>query len=199
MSRSSRKMSIKSTITRGFKLNGLSIRVDAAKALASALLREEDVEAALGVVIQAIKNKVERQDLKSTLIDLDAITAVVSDLTKDEDDVVEERIQFVDAFQMPVLHYHQVRKHFYLDSEKRPLHGDPELKATMFRERFALIHQRVLRNKAFAKPLLGGSSREYIELTPLDSLLGSSGQKCLHPNICLQTYLLPILHFFSHE
>ena len=43
-------MSIKSTITRNFKLNGLSIRVDAAKALASALSREEDVQAALRVV-----------------------------------------------------------------------------------------------------------------------------------------------------
>ena len=172
-------MSIKSTITRNFKLNGLSIRVDAAKALASALSREEDVQAALRVVMEALKTKVERQELTSTTIDLDAITAVVADLTKDEEDVAEERIQFVDAFHLPVLHYHQVRKHFYLSLDKRPLHGDPQLKAMMFRERFSLVQQRVLRNKAFAKPLLGGSSRQYVELTPLDSLLGSSGQKCL--------------------
>eukprot|EP00937_MAST-01D_sp_MAST-1D-sp2_P002524 g2524.t1 len=180
---SSRQMRV--AVSRKFKLAGLSVRADAAKALASMLAREDDVQAALGKVVDALKTRVERQELTTSVVDMDAITAVVADLTKDEGDVAQESIQFINAFKMPVLQYNPVRKTFALDHAKRPLHADARHKVEMFRERFALVQQRVLRNKLFSKPLLG-NNRDYIELTPLDSLLGSSGAKCLLGMLCQQ-------------
>lgn len=175
---------VKRQISRKFKLSGLAIRADAVKALASALSQEDDVDGALTMVLGAIKARIERQEIKSALVDLAAVTAVVADLTKDEKDVASEAITLVDAFAMPVLRYHSVRKCFFLDEGARPLHAGPELKARVFRERFELVQQRVLRHKSFAKPLVGGGAKAkagegYIELTPLDSLLGAAGQKCL--------------------
>ena len=44
------------------------------------------------------------------------------------------------------------------------------------------MQQRVLRNPLFSRPLnqgATGKAREYVQLTPLDSLIGAGGHKCL--------------------
>lgn len=61
--------------------------------------------------------------------------------------------------------------------EGRSVHGPAASKIAMFRERYTMVQQRVLRNAMFAPPVLGTSKREYFEITALESLLGTSGTK----------------------
>ena len=52
----------------------------------------------------------------------------------------------------------------------------------MFRERFTLIHQRLLLNPHFTAPILPtgeAHGHEYYQLTPIESLIGSQGRKCV--------------------
>lgn len=62
------------------------------------------------------------------------------------------------------------------------MHADAAAKADVFRERFTLIHQRLLLNPHFIAPILPtgeAQGRDYYQLTPIESLLGASGRKCV--------------------
>jgi DNA polymerase epsilon subunit 2 len=169
---------VQKTIFRAFKLNGLTMQVDAVNALASVLNQEEDVPAALENVIAALKSRIERRELTSNVITLATITAVIDDLQQDDADFVQDSIRVFDAFQQPVLKYNVVRKTFYVEPVGRPcLHAEAVARPGMFRNRFVAVQQRAMRNKHFKVPLLPGKRANIFELAPLESLLGSSGSK----------------------
>lgn len=54
----------------------------------------------------------------STVVDLETISKVVADLTKDDMDLSEESVQIFDAFSVPKLTYHPVRKNFTLEKQE---------------------------------------------------------------------------------
>lgn len=68
----------------------------------------------------------------------------------------------------------------------------------MFRERFLMVRQRVHRHSLFRPPIIESSKREYIKLSPLDSLVSSSssaaiqGSSQAHP---LRTSSVPYKHY----
>lgn len=66
-----------------------------------------------------------------------------------------------------------------LNTVTKPFHGNAFDKVTMFRERFQMVKQRVLRNPMFCRPSVGGGSSmngsTHIQLTSIDSLLGARG------------------------
>ncbi|CAN0519245.1 unnamed protein product, partial [Ectocarpus sp. 8 AP-2014] len=49
----------------------------------------------------------------------------------------------------------------------------------MYRERFLMVRQRVQRHDLFRPPIIESSRREYIKLSPLDSLVGSADLRWL--------------------
>ena len=59
--------------------------------------------------------------------------------------------------------------------------ADPDAKASLYRERFHLLAQRLARNPMFGKPALRGvaaaSGAAVLELTPLQALLGTTGER----------------------
>ena len=59
--------------------------------------------------------------------------------------------------------------------------ADPDAKASLYRERFHLLAQRLARNPMFGKPALKGvatgSAGAVLELTPLQALLGTTGER----------------------
>jgi DNA polymerase epsilon subunit 2 len=59
--------------------------------------------------------------------------------------------------------------------------ADPDAKASLYRERFHLLAQRLARNPMFGKPALKGvvtgSGGPVLELTPLQALLGTTGER----------------------
>lgn len=51
------------------------------------LSREEEPSQALEVIMGAIREKIDRRELKSNLVDIKTIEAVVLDLSKDEEEI----------------------------------------------------------------------------------------------------------------
>eukprot|EP00968_Pinguiococcus_pyrenoidosus_P009585 scaffold743_cov267-Pinguiococcus_pyrenoidosus.AAC.24 len=174
---------MRAKIARALKVNGFSARSDAVKALESVLAREESWTDSLQLILDALKAKIERGELQSSIIDLDAITGVVADLSKDEDDLKDEALQLTSAFEWPKLRYDSLRRSFWLESageRRKKICGPARAKGAMFRERFELIKQRVGRNPLFSDTRGKALRKQQAHLTPLESLLGAHGVKlCL--------------------
>ena len=79
----------------------------------------------------------------------------------------------IDAFSVPKLRYNVDRKAFFKADTPEVLHGDAELRALMFRDRYQLIHQRMLSHPLFTPPAFG-ENKEYFKLSAIESLLGMS-------------------------
>ncbi len=78
---------------------------------------------------------------------------------------------------MPRLDYDSARKLFSIADAPSgaALHSGPQSKVSMLRDRFLLVQQRLQRNEMFCKPLIASTNRDYIELSTIDTLLGSQG------------------------
>ncbi|KAF8865066.1 DNA polymerase alpha/epsilon subunit B [Acephala macrosclerotiorum] len=109
---------------------------------------------------------------------------------EDEDDGLRDPrkwLKVIDAFDQPRLVYNVGKKHFDRDTSKPSLLPSASHKTQVFRNRYNLIHQRLLRNESFqtstleAKaPLKRSSStlattQQSYKLTPIANLLGRNG------------------------
>ncbi|KAG9234794.1 DNA polymeras-like protein epsilon subunit B [Amylocarpus encephaloides] len=94
-------------------------------------------------------------------------------------------LKIIGAFEQPRLVYNVAKKHFDRDPNKPSLLPPPSHKTQVFRNRYNLIHQRLLRNESFqaptfetSKPSLRRSSsslataQQSYRLTPIANLLG---------------------------
>ncbi|KAL8930866.1 MAG: hypothetical protein Q9208_000407 [Pyrenodesmia sp. 3 TL-2023] len=98
-------------------------------------------------------------------------------------------LRVVGAFDQPQLTYNATQKHFEAISKRPSLLPDPSRRTTLIRNRYQVVHQRLLRNEAFqtstvavsrAKSLQRSSSeavmpQQAYKLTPIANLLGRSG------------------------
>ena len=102
-------------------------------------------------------------------------------------------LKVVGAFDQPRLTYNVIQKHFEVIGAAPSLLPDPSHKTIMFRQRYNLIHQRLLRNESFqtssvatarTSALQRSSStlatpQQAYKLTPIANLLGRSGSNHL--------------------
>ncbi|KAL9030643.1 MAG: hypothetical protein Q9196_001253 [Gyalolechia fulgens] len=98
-------------------------------------------------------------------------------------------LRIVDAFEQPHLTYNASQKHFDSTRKHASLFSDPSRRMALLRDRYQLVHQRLLRNEAFqtstvalsySKSLQRSSSemvmpQQAYKLTPIANLLGRSG------------------------
>jgi DNA polymerase epsilon subunit 2 len=96
-------------------------------------------------------------------------------------------LKVVDAFDLPRLTYNVDKKYFEAIKSKASLFPSPAHKTALFRDRYNLVYQRLLRNEAFQSslgsagvPSLQRSSsnlaqRQSYKLTPIANLLGRTG------------------------
>lgn len=100
-------------------------------------------------------------------------------------------LNVISAFQQPRLSYDVDKKHFTTLTSKPSLFPSASHKTTLFRERYHVIQQRLLRNEAFQTPSFGSATttslarngpsnaqRSY-KLTPIANLLGRGGSSHL--------------------
>ncbi|KAL8906855.1 MAG: hypothetical protein Q9207_001782 [Kuettlingeria erythrocarpa] len=119
------------------------------------------------------------------------------ELQEDEEEEEEEEkskdprnwLRVVDAFEQPRLTYNPTQKHFVVAGKRPSLLPDPSHRTALIRDRYQVVHQRLLRNEAFqtsavavsrAKSLQRSSSeikmpQQAYKLTPIANLLGRSG------------------------
>ncbi|KAL8943307.1 MAG: hypothetical protein Q9216_001150 [Gyalolechia sp. 2 TL-2023] len=98
-------------------------------------------------------------------------------------------LRIIDAFEQPHLKYNASQKHFDPSSKRASLLPDPSRRIALFRDRYQLVHQRLLRNEAFQtstvtlsryRSLQRSSSdmvmpQQAYKLTPIANLLGRTG------------------------
>lgn len=93
-------------------------------------------------------------------------------------------IRVVSAFEQPRLSYNVHKKHFEKITTKSTLLPSPMHKTQLFRDRYNLIHQRLLRNEAFQAPSVNSRSlkrsdstsvQQFYKITPIANLLGRNG------------------------
>lgn len=102
-------------------------------------------------------------------------------------------LKVIGAFEQPRLMYNWTQKHFELIGRPPSLLPDPAQKTHLFRHRYNLIHQRLLRNESFQTSTVGASrtstlqrsssimttAQQAYKLTPIANLLGRSGSNHL--------------------
>lgn len=102
-------------------------------------------------------------------------------------------LKIVGAFDQPRLTYNVNQKHFELTSTAPSLLPDPSHKTHLFRHRYNLIHQRLLRNESFQSSSVASArsgnlqhslskiatTQQAYKITPIANLLGRSGSSHL--------------------
>lgn len=123
------------------------------------------------------------------------------ELEEDEDDVdITELLHVVDAFEMPRWAWASDVKTFTRSDPGTTTSSTPyevhpnappastnqviaaaEEKTAMFRARYQLLLQRIMRNECFAPPVFTGGMEQdrYLKLTPLKALKGRCGERFL--------------------
>lgn len=98
-------------------------------------------------------------------------------------------LMVIGAFEQPRLIYNIHKKHFEKPLTAPSFFPDPSRKTQLFRNRYNLIHQRLLRNESFQTPTIAVSrtpslqrssstmvtTQQAYKLTPIANLLGRSG------------------------
>ncbi|CAL3967543.1 hypothetical protein PZA11_003815 [Diplocarpon coronariae] len=109
---------------------------------------------------------------------------------EDDDSLRDPRkwLKVIDAFEQPRLVYNVGKKHFDREASKPSLLPQASHKTQVFRNRYNLIHQRLLRNESFQTPTFGAfkpvprrsssilaTTQQAYKLTPIANLLGRNG------------------------
>ncbi|GJJ75667.1 DNA polymerase epsilon subunit 2 [Entomortierella parvispora] len=125
-----------------------------------------------------------------------------NDMAEEDDVDITEMLHVVDAFQMPRWGWSSDIKTFtrvesaakqqnlqYESHANTPGHqtstnqllGMAEEKTAMFRARYQILLQRIMRNENFAPPVFTGGAKkdQYLKLTPLKALKGRCGERFL--------------------
>ncbi|PNY25114.1 DNA polymerase epsilon subunit B [Tolypocladium capitatum] len=94
-------------------------------------------------------------------------------------------LKMVDAYEQPRLIYNVGKKHFERETTEPSLFPPASHKTTVFRNRYHVIHQRLLRNEAFQtssvsssrkRPLQRSlSNQQSLKITPIANMLGRHG------------------------
>ncbi|RDA92546.1 hypothetical protein CP533_4177 [Ophiocordyceps camponoti-saundersi (nom. inval.)] len=106
----------------------------------------------------------------------------------DEDDETNDArawLTVINAFEQPRLVFNVGKKHFERETTKPSLFPPASHKTTVFRNRYHVIHQRLLRNEAFQTSAVSSSrkaslqsslsSRQSLKITPMANMLGRHG------------------------
>lgn len=97
-------------------------------------------------------------------------------------------LKVISAFDQPRLTYDVNKKHFLALTSKPSMFPSPIHKTAVFKERYNIIHQRLLRNPAFQAPSFSANQpaiskrkgnsaleRQFYKITPIANLLGRGG------------------------
>lgn len=99
-------------------------------------------------------------------------------------------LKVISAFEQPRFTFDMDKKHFLRVETKPTLFPNPRQKTAVFKERYNIIHQRLLRNPAFQAPSISAgvptlkrhgtvTERTFYKITPIANLLGRGGSSHL--------------------
>ncbi|KAL0441154.1 UNVERIFIED_CONTAM: DNA polymerase epsilon subunit B [Sesamum radiatum] len=128
--------------------------------------------------------------VKSSILDKEPVHKVVSLLLEAEAAVEESptssgcgssasALRIIDAFDFPKFRYDPIKKLFHKYTGKLAIHGDASAKATLYRDRFLMLSQRLSRDPHFSKPVFDSDISDYgsCQISPIQSLVGQTGKR----------------------
>ena len=166
------------TVQQKFRMKGFTLTLDALKA-AVAFIYQSSMSP-IDAMESLLASTDSHPSLKSNMLDKSTVEAIIDEVKGIDDHTQGRRVlQVVDAFEVPKIAFDPVRKILYTQPGKFALHGEALAKASLYRERFLLLQQRILKDKYFAKPAfeVQGSQFGSCEITPLQSLVGCTGNR----------------------
>lgn len=171
----SRSFAEKKRLQNRFKLHGINLMSDALEAVLKAMTKEFFSE---DFMVESIISEIQKQHLKSSILNKSNVEALLKAIVNDKK--LENNVfTFIDAFDVPKNEYDPVRKRFYKFTGKLSVLAEAPSKTNLYRERLQLLQQKLLHDANFIRPALAieGAEAQHKELTPLQSLAGSSGRK----------------------
>ena len=105
-------------IVKAFKVRGLTIQSQAVDGLLNVLLREDDAsfETMLHDIIDELKGRLMMSDseIPQLIVTKSMLADVVAEWSRNSDDVVDESLQLLDAFETPRLIFNDLKKEYKL-------------------------------------------------------------------------------------
>ncbi|KAM0904136.1 hypothetical protein ACQ4PT_018193 [Festuca glaucescens] len=172
-------------LQRKFRLRGFTLKVDALEEAAAFLDRFPDAE---DDALDLLLDELDKEPLKSSILDRDAVRRVVSLLVEAEEAVdaaspaatsARSALRVVDSFVVPRFHYDPIKKVFYEHTGRLSFHGEAGDKAALYRDRYQVLLQRLARDKYFSRPAFETVMTEFdsCEMTSIQSLIGCTGRR----------------------
>ncbi|CAK9176470.1 unnamed protein product [Ilex paraguariensis] len=177
---------MRNKVQRKFKMRGYTLKVEALTEILSFLSRFQDAE---DEALDLLLDELQHQSLKSSILDKEPVHRVVSLLLEAEAAAVEEgphssdtsrsALRIIDVFDIPKFQYDHVKKIFYEHKGGLPIHGDASAKATLYRDRFLLLLQRLSRDPHFARLAFDTDISQFgsCEISQIQSLVGCTGRR----------------------
>ena len=159
-----------------FKLHGLSLQTNATKFLTDVLspLSEVEQEDWLDKIVEVVH----KQPLTSSLVDREKVELAVQECSQSTEEDNDKAFTMIDAFSVPRFAFNSDRKKFLPTSGSVSLHANnANAKCEVFRERYAILHQRTMRHELFSPVVEGANQSQVAEkfaLKPVEYLLGST-------------------------
>lgn len=181
---------VKQQIVRIFtKKYNLTVRADAVKYLETVCHEHDLHPSQIGEALEHVVTEYIKQDDYATIVETDALKQILEQL-KTADSLDDEQIgdadididryfSVVNAFDMPRVVFDPDRKNFDTDNAGSII-ADADGKAAMYRDRYQILKQVILRNDNFSPPPFAGKDRsKYMKLTAVKNLLGRYGESFL--------------------
>ncbi|XP_052201832.1 DNA polymerase epsilon subunit B [Diospyros lotus] len=179
-------------VQKKFKMGGYTLKVEALNEVLSFVTHFQGAE---DEALDLLLDELHHQSLKSSILDHEPVHRVISLLREAEaaggSDAVDEipdsssafsssaALRIIDIFIIPKFHYDPVKKVFFEHKGRIPIHGDAAAKATLYRDRFLLLLQRLSRDPHFSRSAFDTERSQFgsFEISPIQSLIGLTGRR----------------------
>lgn len=163
-------------ILSNFKLQGLHLHNDATTLLVEVLEPYSDREDVDDIVDQIIE-AVQRQPLKTSLVGREVMEVAVEECNQASDSDADKALIAISAFDVPAFAYNNDRKKFMpVPKETLKLYAGADEKAQLFRTRYTVLHQRMLRHELFSPVTMGQEAQQNkFQLKTVEHLLSHVG------------------------
>ncbi|KAG6753784.1 hypothetical protein POTOM_041782 [Populus tomentosa] len=156
---------IRKLIQKKFKIRGYTLKIDALDQILSFTNRFLGAEdEALDLLLDHLQSQSQKLGVRSSILDKEPVSRAITALLEADDAVDEDfiangavssstsAIRVIDAFLIPKFRYDPIKKQFHEHTGGLHIHGDASAKAALYKDRFLLLYQRVLRDSHFSKP-----------------------------------------------
>jgi hypothetical protein len=162
---------LKKFILSELRNRGVSAKKEGVATLVEIAKGAERVQETLEELLDAVS----KEELPNGVVDSDIIHKVMQTMEGEDSGDPGSNTVIISAFDAPEFKYNVAKRVFQEVNGERQRFADADSKGSLFRERYFLIEQRLLRHQSFTKPfaITAAAASEYYQLTRIEALQGS--------------------------